>query len=762
MSGPRRIRLRVSGVVQGVGFRPFVYALGTRLNLAGYVLNDSHGVEIDLEGKNGSLDRFLRELKTSPPPLAVIKDIRIEELPPEGRTSFEIRTSRVRENRTVLISPDTATCADCLRELTDPDDRRHRYPFINCTNCGPRYTIIKDIPYDRARTTMAPFEMCKACRSEYEDPTDRRFHAEPTCCPECGPRLELTYGDGRSVDCEDPLRRCVELLAQGSVAAVKGLGGFHLACDASSDEAVRELRVRKAREEKPLAVMVPDLARAGVIADLTDREKEILSGTERPVLLVRKRIGHGLSDLVAPKSAVFGIMLPYTPLHHLLMEGPYPALVMTSGNVTDEPIAHRNQDALERLSGIADFFLLHDRQIHIRTDDSVGRVAAGDLRFMRRSRGYAPFPVDLPFETAGREVLAVGPEMKDTVCLTRDGSAFMSHHIGDLKNSPAYGAFLQAVEHLSDILRTSPRAVACDIHPGYTSTKYASDCGLKVIQVQHHHAHIASVLAEKGITGQVIGVSFDGLGWGDDNQIWGGEFLVCDLGSYERAGHIEYLPLPGGDATANRPCRMAYVYLRAVFPGQASDLARRYLPELSEQEIMVIERMIEKGLNTPLTSSAGRLFDAASALLGICYQNRYEGQAAMEIEGACSCADDAPYSAGIEVDMGRPLIVRTTDVIRGLVEDFGSGTPREVCAARFHNSVAEMIWGCCNRLRNKTGISDLALSGGVFANARLLEALLPRLEEDAFHVMLNSLVPAGDGGISLGQAAVAARGLECA
>lgn len=752
LTGRRRVRLRVSGVVQGVGFRPFVYNLSSRLELAGYVLNDSDGVEIDLEGNNNSVDRFLSEIRTAAPPLAVIKDIAVEELSPEGATSFEIRTSKAVEDRSVLISPDYATCPDCLREMSDPKDRRHCYPFINCTNCGPRYTIIMDVPYDRTRTTMASFEMCAQCRSEYEDPSDRRFHAEPTCCPACGPQVRLTDAAGKDLDCEDPIDRCRQLLASGSIVAIKGLGGFHLACDASNDEAVGTLRQRKAREEKPLAVMVAGLERAQAVADPTAQEKEMLSAKERSILLAAKKQNHGLSKSVAAKSSTFGIMLPYTPLHHLLMQGPYSALVMTSGNITDEPIAHRNEDALERLSGIVDFFLLHDRDIHIRTDDSVVRVTAGSARFLRRSRGYAPFPVDLPFDTAGKEVLAVGGELKNTVCLTRNGSAFISHHIGDLKNAPAYGAFLQAVEHLADILQVTPHTAACDMHPGYSSTKYALNCGLPVVQVQHHHAHIASVLAEHGLTDRVQGVSFDGLGWGDDGQIWGGEFLVCDLDSYRRAGHIEYLPLPGGDATTKKPYRMAYVYL--------GDAARDLTPML-DTEISVVDRMITQKLNTPYTSSAGRLFDAAASALGICHENTYEGQAPMELEAACTEGEEGSYEAGIENADGK-FIVRTTDVIKSMTEDFQSGTPAGVCAARFHNSVARFIYETCRAVRDAEGISTAALSGGVFANAYLLERTIKILRGDGFDVLTNSIVPTGDGGVSLGQAAVAARRSKCA
>ncbi len=748
-TGVRRIRVRVTGAVQGVGFRPFVYSLAARLGLAGHVLNDSNGVEIELEGKNGLVNRFLGELEASSPPLAIISSVSAEELEPAGGESFEIRASVRQDRRAVLVSPDYATCPDCLRELDDPADRRHRYPFTNCTNCGPRYTIITDIPYDRARTTMSVFEMCPDCRADYEDPSNRRFHAEPTCCAACGPKVYLADRTGSPVGCADPIGKCRELLAAGSVVAVKGLGGFHLACDASNDEAVAGLRSRKTREEKPLAVMVRDLDTAESIAMMTREEREALPGKERPILLLKKRDGHGLSELVAPKSATFGVMLSYTPLHHLLMKGPYPALVMTSGNMTDEPIAHRNDDALGRLSEIADFFLLNDRDIHIRTDDSVARFSAGAVRFLRRSRGYAPFPVALPEGLSRNVILAVGPELKNTVCVTRNGSAFVSHHVGDLKNAPAYASFLQAVDHLSNMLDVAPAAVAHDTHPAYLSTKYAKECGLPAVEVQHHHAHIASVLAERGIDERVIGVSFDGAGWGDDGHVWGGEFLTCDLASYRRHGHLEYQPLPGGDATSRKPYRMAYVYLRDAGP----------LPDLDEQERKTLDRMIERSFNTPLTSSAGRLFDAASAILNVCAVNTYEGQAPMELEAACAGDENGSYRA--RIDDGSPFIVRASDIIARLVEDMRTGTPVETCAARFHNSAAQVILEGCRTIRDREGISRTALSGGVFANGYLLEKTKALLEEDGFDVLLNTIVPAGDGGVSLGQAAIAARRLSC-
>lgn len=759
----RHVRIGVRGLVQGVGFRPFVYDLAVRLGLSGYVLNDSDGVKVEIEGPGDAVDRFRESLEFSAPPLAKIEHLVCEECGPAGMRGFEIRMSRGGGIRQVLVSADIATCADCERELFDPSDRRYGYPFINCTNCGPRYTIIEDVPYDRCNTTMAEFEMCEACRHEYDDPGDRRFHAQPVCCPECGPEVWLTDPSGRRTECDLPISRCGELLTRGKILAVKGLGGFHLVCDASDDTAVRTLRKRKAREEKPLAVMVRDLERARELSVLTPLQEKILCGREKPVLIVPGREGSSLSKFVAPGAPDVGIMLPYTPLHMLLLrETDCPALVMTSGNITDEPIAYTNSDALEHLSGIADFFLLHNRKIHIRTDDSVGFVSGARLRFLRRSRGYAPFPVKLDFAEKTEPVLAVGAELKNTVCLTRSGYAFLSHHIGDLKNAAAHRAFRQGCEHLSDILRTSPAAVACDKHPLYICTRYAQECGLPVVYVQHHHAHIASVLAEEGIFEKVIGVCFDGLGWGEDDRVWGGEFLICDLADSERLGHFEYVPMPGGDAAVRNPSRMAYVYLRSAFCEDWRERASGMLRVLDGDQMDVLDTMVDGAVNCPLTSSAGRLFDAAASLLGLCHVNTYEAQAPRVLEATCARNETGAYDAPVREKPGGGFTFRGSDIIKSLVEDRDSGATVEVCSARFHNSIVQCITRGCEKLRECSAISTVALSGGVFANRYLLERACSSLEQLGFNVITNSEVPAGDGGISLGQAAVAAWRSSCA
>ena len=757
----QRVRIAVRGAVQGVGFRPFVYGLATRLGLAGYVLNEPRGVEIELEGSGAVIEEFLRELRESPPPLARIQSVEQQDIPCTGDTTFTILESDPLGERTVLIAPDIATCGDCLRELNDPDDRRYRYPFINCTNCGPRYTIIRALPYDRAQTTMAAFAMCDACRAEHEDPTNRRFHAEPTCCPVCGPRVALVDSSGKRMEGDTAIAEALTRLETGEILAVKGLGGFHLACDAANPEAVRRLRARKHRDLKPFAIMVRDLKAAERICVVPELERALLTGAERPIVLLEKRQDHGLADEVAPRSATFGVMLPYTPLHHLLMKGSYRALVMTSGNISDEPIAHKNEDARNRLAELADAFLLHNRDIHIRTDDSVVRTIAGQPRFLRRSRGYAPFPVRLPVE-AEKPILAVGPELNNTVCLARGEHAFLSHHIGDLENVPAYESFLQAIEHLKDVFDVEPEVVACDLHPGYLSTRYAHECGLPRVPVQHHHAHVASVLAETGRTDRVIGVSFDGLGWGDDDGLWGGEFMVCDLAGFERAGHLEPIQQPGGDAAAKRPPRMAYAYLRRAFGEEADDLARELMPDFPEAERRAVAQLLERNVNAPLTSSVGRLFDAASALLGICQENRFHAQAPMELEAAAAQASDeeGAYPFAIEPANDGAAICRTDGIVRGLVQDRRDNVPTTVPAARFHNTLAALVLDICAQIRNNTGLGTVAVSGGVFANAVLLQKLVRLLEKAGFEVLLNAEVPAGDGGVSLGQAAVAAARLQ--
>jgi len=750
--------VRVEGIVQGVGFRPFAYALATRLGLAGLVGNDVDGVFAEVEGSPAAVAEFLRALERDAPPLARVERVTATPMAPAGTASFEIVASDLGGRRRALIAADTATCADCLRELADPADRRFRYPFINCTNCGPRFTIVRDVPYDRPLTTMAGFPMCEQCAAEYHDPANRRFHAQPTCCPSCGPRLTLLDQSGKPLtDMTKPLEGAASLLRQGGIVAVKGLGGYHLAADAASEEAVATLRARKHREDKPFAILAADLAAARRLCHVDDAAAELLESHARPVVLLPRQPDADVAASAAPGNRQLGIMLPYTPLHHLLLAAVGRPLVLTSGNVSDEPIAYRDEDALERLGGIADAFLTHDRAIHIRTDDSVARAVRGRPVLIRRSRGYVPEPVTVRGGFP-RPVLACGAELKNTFCLAKEHRAFVSHHIGDLENAETLRSFTEGIEHFTRLFDITPEVVAYDLHPEYLSTKYALDLdGVDLVGVQHHHAHIASCLADNDAEGPVIGVAFDGTGYGPDGTIWGGEFLIADLAKFLRAGHLGQVPMPGGAAAIRQPWRMAAAYLDAVgLDGSSLPVAQRNAARWD-----TVVSMARRRVNAPLTSSAGRLFDAAAAILGVRDEITYEGQAAIELEQLADPGETGTYRAGIEtapVEAGDPFLVRGADLIAAAAIDRALGVPAELIAARFHNGVAALIEDGCVLLREQHGLTTVALSGGVFQNLLLLDRAVTRLESAGFRVLLHSRVPCNDGGISLGQAVVAAAG----
>lgn len=776
----RRARhIKVYGVVQGVGFRPFVYNLATRLGLSGWVRNNSSAVEIEALGPAAVLEEFVQRLWSDAPPLARIEQVIVAEIQPsdllDSASGFAIHHSEARPGGFQPISPDIAICDDCLRELFDPQNRRYRYPFINCTNCGPRFTIIRDIPYDRRSTTMASFRMCSECQAEYDDPTDRRFHAQPNACPACGPRVWLVLspqselpgeGCGAGPQASDPISQARALLRAGAILAVKGLGGFHLACDATNDQALARLRERKGRVDKPFAIMSFDLATVEQYCQVNDWERALLACRERPIVLLRRRVDCPISALVAPGNGYLGVMLPYTPLHYLLLEPahhlqsaalPWPlALVMTSGNYSEEPIVTDNEEALERLAGLADAFLLHDRDIHTRCDDSVTRIFAGAELPIRRSRGYAPYPIHLPF--SGGQVLAVGAELKNTFCLTRDRYAFISQHIGDMENYETLRFFERTVEQLRRTFRIEPQVIAHDLHPGYLSTQYALRTGraasVVAFPVQHHHAHVAACMAENGLSGErpVIGVAFDGTGYGADGAIWGGEFLLADYVSFRRAAHLKYVPLPGGDAAIRRPYRVALAHLWAAGISWEEDLPP--VAAASAAERIVLTRQLERSVNTVPTSSVGRLFDAVAALAGVRHQINYEAQAAIELEMLVAEEPEDPYPFGLgeEIDAA-PLI-------HAVVADVRAGVPAGIIAARFHHGLAQMVCEVCRRLREETGLNEVAISGGVFQNATLLGMVVPRLGEAGFTVYTHHLVPPNDAGISLGQAVVAGASLS--
>jgi hydrogenase maturation protein HypF len=748
-----RTSVRVEGIVQGVGFRPFVYSLAKRLGLAGWVGNDVDGVFAEVEGAAGSVAEFLVLLEREAPPLARVERVTAQAMAPNGAAGFSIAPSDPSGRRRALISADSATCADCLADMADPGDRRFRYPFINCTNCGPRFTIVRDVPYDRPLTTMAGFAMCADCAAEYRDPANRRFHAQPVCCPACGPRLRLLDADGAGADGRaGALAGAVGALRGGQVLAVKGLGGYHLAVDAASQHAAALLRARKHREDKPFALMAADAAQARRLCVVDEAAASLLTSSQRPVVLLPRRPGAPVADAVAPGNRHLGVMLPYTPLHHLLLHEFGRPIVLTSGNSSDEPIAYQDEDALRTLHGIADAFLTHDRPIHIRTDDSVLRPWRGREMLLRRSRGYAPEPITVR-RRFPRPVLACGAELKSTFCLGAENRAILSHHIGDLENYETLRSFTEGIEHFRRLFDITPEVVAHDLHPEYLSTKYALDLDdVELVGVQHHHAHIASCLADNAHDGPVIGVAFDGTGFGTDGTLWGGEFLIADLAEAERAGHLAGVPMPGGAAAIRQPWRMAAAYLDAAYPGGLPDaLAVAARNPRAWPDVLTMAR---RGINAPLTSSAGRLFDAVAALLGVRDAINYEGQAAVELEQLADPAERAAYQAGITG--GSPLEVAGADLMRAAAEDLLAGVAPPVIAARLHNGVATMIARVCLLLRERSGLGTVALSGGVFQNLLLTEAVVRLLEDDGFEVLVHGRVPPNDGGISLGQAAVAA------
>lgn len=754
-------RIHVTGVVQGVGFRPFVYQLAHRHGLTGWVCNTSAGVDIEAEGLAPALEQFLTELESEAPPMARIESITSSDGSPNGYQRFEIRRSLSLEGTYQLISPDVATCDDCLRELLDPQDRRYRYPFTNCTNCGPRFTIIEDIPYDRPLTTMRDFVMCPECQAEYDDPLDRRFHAQPNACPACGPQLSLVDAHGERMAVADEITVTTRLLEEGRVLAVKGLGGFHLACDATSDEAVRRLRERKQRPAKPMAVMMATMSDVRAHCLVSRQEEELLTSSQCPIVLLRWRDSSSVSPLVAPGNKYLGVMLPYTPLHHVLLREMGRPLVMTSGNLSEEPIAIDNDEALARLRGIADYFLLHNREIYARYDDSVWMVAEERRQPLRRSRGYAPFPVRLPFRS--RQVLACGTELKNTFCATKDEYAFLSQHIGDMENLETLEHFETSIELYKRLFRLEPEIVAYDLHPEYLATKYALGLAspVRLVPVQHHHAHIVSCMVDNEVQGEVIGVALDGTGYGTDGRIWGGEFLVVDYEGFRRAGHLQYLPLPGGEAAIHRPYRIAISHLYSLLGDEGLEEALPFLGHVDPVELGIIKQQIEKGINAPLTSSCGRLFDAVSALVGFQGMATYEGQAAVQLEMMAHDGEDGA-SYPFSTSEGEGIrVIQLAEMWRGVLEDLCAQVPVPTIAMRFHNTVAQMIVEMCRRVAETSALQRVAVSGGCFQNRLLLTKARRGLEDAGFEVLTHAQVPCNDGGVSLGQAVIAHHRFHC-
>lgn len=762
-------RIDITGVVQGVGFRPFIYRLAHDSELTGWVRNTSWGVEIAVQGKGENLHRFAQQIPQQAPPLAHIEsiDVRTWDVD-ESFDRFRILHSAAQNGGYQLISPDIATCNDCLRELLDPDDRRYRYPFTNCTNCGPRFTIIEDIPYDRPKTTMRVFPMCPDCQAEYDDPLDRRFHAQPNACPVCGPHVSLLDAEGESLaERDEAMRTVAKLVSKGSIVALKGLGGFQLCCDASNPDVVARLRQRKRRPDKPFAVMVKDLDAAKRHVTLNAKSEELLTSPAAPILLLPARADSSIAKGVAPDTLMLGLMLPYTPLHHILLRDVDLPLVMTSGNISEEPIAADNDEAVRRLHGIADYFLVHNRDIYSRYDDSVWFVPPTGPQPMRRARGYAPFPIKLPF--AMRPILAVGAELKNTFCLTREEYAFVSQHVGDMENVETVEHYERTLQLYRGLFRINPEFTVHDMHPDYYATRYAQRQPGPKLAVQHHHAHMVSCLADNGSLEPAIGVIMDGTGYGLDDHIWGGEFLVGDAAGFERVAHLEYLPLPGGDEAVRHPYRIAAAYVWELLgQGERVQRALDHHVALAQAEREVLQTMTARGLNTPYTSSAGRLFDAVSALLGLCRETTYEAQAAIALEMASRRADktDKIYPWRIETEsepqrwgapplrMGQSWRIALDELFAALTRDLVQGRPVAEIGRAFHSTLARMIMDNCRRIRRETGLGRVALSGGCFQNGLLLGEVAASLAEQGFDVLLHQQVPCNDGGLSLGQAVI--------
>ncbi|MCP4115223.1 MAG: carbamoyltransferase HypF [Desulfobacteraceae bacterium] len=753
------VRIEIQGVVQGVGFRPFVFQLAKQYGFRGEVLNTPQGVTLTLEGDPEKIDPCCREIRENCPPLATVTSIDARPVEARGYEDFRIVTSSaVDASRSALIPPDVCVCRDCLDEMNDPANRRFGYPFINCTNCGPRYTIIQDVPYDRAKTSMSVFPMCPECRKEYDDPEDRRFHAQPNACERCGPGVVLVDNRGVSLDGEEPIQAAGRLLKQGAIVGVKGLGGFHLAANAFDPAAVEALRTRKKRPDKPFALMAGDIELIRPHVKISEPEEALLTSLHRPIVLLEKHEAPDTDRVPLARAVSFnnrrlGVMLPYTPLHHLLLENGPGILVMTSGNRSGEPLSIDNDDALDAFADIADYFLLHNRDIYFRADDSIVQYQDG-TRFLRRSRGYAPLPVMLKKKFP--PMLACGGGLKSTVCLVKENRAFLSQHIGDLDNQKTFGFYKKSVEHLENILDIEPGIVAHDLHPGYMSTGFAGDQqGVETVAVQHHHAHAVSCMAENGLEEEVIAITLDGTGLGTDNTIWGGEILTCTEEGFERQAHLTQVPMPGSDAAVKEPWRMGISWLYHAMGADFLDLDIPFVRGIDPSKIEFLIRMMDKGLNSPMTSSCGRLFDAVAAITGIRNRVSYEGQAAMELEAVSGPMPEKGYGVDMATNESGMVTMDFSPCLQRVVADLGDGEPISAVGGRFHRTVVQSFVEAASRVRERTRISKAVLSGGVFNNRTILGGISLGLEQREFTVYTHTRVPCGDGGISLGQAVIA-------
>ncbi|MFD3156382.1 carbamoyltransferase HypF [Haloimpatiens sp. FM7330] len=765
----QRLFIKINGIVQGVGFRPFVYNLACSLNLKGWVNNNSEGVYIDIEGSNDNLSSFLNTLKTSPPPLSKIENILITEKKFMNYKTFNIKESKKSKNNITLISPDIATCSECIKDIKDPNNRRYRYPFTNCTNCGPRFSIIKSIPYDRDKTTMKKFKMCNTCFEEYTNPCNRRFHAQPNACSTCGPRVWVTDNKGKKIQCKNPIKYAINSLKEGKIFAIKGLCGFHLVCDASNEQSVELLRKRKIRPDKPFAVMIKDIQTVEKYCYVNDKEKDLLTGIQKPIVLLHRKKEYDLPQNIAPKQTTLGVMLPYTPLHELLFEDNIKTLIMTSANVSGLPLEYKNENALNNLSNLVDYFLLHNRDIYIPVDDSVVKVINNKIRIIRRARGYVPQPLNI---TNIKNILACGPNMKNTFCISKENFLFLSQYNGDLENLETINHYKRNVEHFKNIFSFDPKYVAYDMHPKYTSTKYAKQYNLPQIPIQHHHAHIVSCMAENKIKEKVLGIAYDGTGYGSDDKIWGGEFLLCTYKNFKRLAHLAYVSLPGGDSAVKEPWKMAVSYIFFTLksnPNFIETLNKKTSIEFKNLEDLIyklynkkgilLTKIIKNNINCVSTSSIGRFFDAASSIIGIRQIISYEGQASIELENIINSHQNNKFNKDLSYDFSIKIcdnyIIEPYKIIEEILIDKFNNVPKDVMSLKFHNTIINFSIKMCEILRHDTKINSIALSGGVFQNAYLLTNLTKELQNNGFNVYTHKDIPTNDGGISLGQIIIA-------
>ncbi len=756
-----RKRLEIKGIVQGVGFRPFIYRLAKNHKLKGFVFNNTKGVIVDLEGSHSNIETVLRKIKDQSPPLAQIKGIESKKLPIKGYKDFVIKYSRKEEEKITLVSPDIATCDSCSRELLDPSDRRYKYPFINCTNCGPRFSIIKELPYDRKNTTMKKFIMCKDCRLEYENPMDRRFHAQPDACALCGPEVELLSKKRKKVN-GDPFNKTIELIKKGKIVAIKGLGGFHIACDAKNNEVIKLLRKRKNRPFKPFALMVRDVDTVKKYVNVSKEEEHLLKSQRAPILLLKRKEDYGLPYEIAPNNKYIGFMLPYTPLHIMLLniDKNIDVLVMTSGNIKDDPIIYKNEDAFSYLSNIVDYFLLHNRDIQIQVDDSVLRIPLQSERLIiRRSRGYVPEPIKSPIKFK-KNILGCGGHLRNTFSLARGNEIFISHHLGRLDSLLSHVSYERGIEHFINLFNINPEVIVVDKHPGYFSTQFGKNIALKyknkLIEVQHHHAHIASCLIDNEVDRDVIGIAWDGTGYGDDGAIWGSEFLIANLKNFKRKAHLQYMPLPGSEKAIEEPWRMAVSYLYKLFGEDFLSIDIDFIKRLNKNKWKNLKIMIDRGINSPETSSMGRLFDAVSSLIGIRDKITYLGQAAIELEMIMDKDNNDFYTFDIKKEKG-VYIINPLEVIHLIIEDIINSVSHSIISGKFHKGVVEMIVEVSRLLRKETDINEVAISGGVMQNLYLRNNVTKMLTKEGFKVYNHRKIPPNDGGISVGQVAIAAK-----